>query len=152
MKVRWTRASNPLFHTPPTPPCLNRRDTHPPPWTPPHPLLRRWWGGSRGEGLLFYLNFALFKAKQVFISPPPPPSDSPPPTFHNLHTRVSLKRWGGRVGPASFPPFSMVLPRKRGGDLLFFLTLVELRSTNACLKKRHVFSKSPFPFKHGLFS
>nr|UYR50910.1 hypothetical protein [Morchella crassipes] len=43
--------------------------------------------------------------------------------------RGGLGVWVGK--PASFPLFY----NEKGGDLLFYLTLVELRSTNACLKK-----------------
>nr|UYR51083.1 hypothetical protein [Morchella crassipes] len=53
-----------------------------------------------------------------------------------FHSSPPLLRRGGGLGvwvgkPASFPLFY----NEKGGDLLFYLTLVELRSTNACLKK-----------------
>nr|UYR51010.1 hypothetical protein [Morchella crassipes] len=120
MKVRWTRgASNPpLFHTPPTPPCLNRRDTHPPPEPPPHPLLRRWWGGSRGEGLLFYLNFALFKAKQVFISPPLH-HPTHPPHFSQLTHACKFEKVGGATRTGILPPFPWFYLGKGGGFVVF---------------------------------
>nr|UYR50987.1 hypothetical protein [Morchella crassipes] len=62
-----------------------------------------------------------------------------PPTFHNLHTRVSFTRWGGESDRHPSPFFIT----KKGGDLLFYLTLVELRSTNACLKKDMFFLNHP---------
>nr|UYR50751.1 hypothetical protein [Morchella crassipes] len=51
--------------------------------------------------------------------------------------RGGLGVWVGK--PASFPLFY----NEKGGDLLFYLTLVELRSTNACLKKDMFFLNHP---------